>query len=218
MAKRPAFIVNTKDKSKYVEEIDFDFEWFSGYHISQKRKTIKSLHKSIKSKYPNCKILEVSSKSEENIGVKLSAFNLQINNEKTNRVFTVESAFQSSKAFENGGPFLDLLSKTSREAKQDVRLRESGKLKYFEFFGEKWALEPKTAFYDWLYINAVYKKPNLVKNVLEYNVFTDIEFNPKRSINCQARALALFVSLYKRGLIDEDIKSPNKYMQIVYGK
>ena len=35
--------------------------------------------------------------------------------------------------------------------------------------------------------------------------FSDIAFNPDRSLNCQARAVALFVSLSKNGWIDKDI-------------
>ena len=41
--------------------------------------------------------------------------------------------------------------------------------------------------------------------------FSDIVFNPNRSLNCQARAAALFVSLSKNGLIDEQIFSDKDY-------
>jgi len=36
-----------------------------------------------------------------------------------------------------------------------------------------------------------------------YDTFTDIEFNPKRSFNCQARSCALFVALARKGLLGE---------------
>ena len=29
-------------------------------------------------------------------------------------------------------------------------------------------------------------------NILGFNIFTDIEFNPQKSINCQARSCALY--------------------------
>ena len=35
----------------------------------------------------------------------------------------------------------------------------------------------------------------------EYDAFMDIEFNPAKSLNCQARAAAMYVSLKKVGLL-----------------
>lgn len=37
--------------------------------------------------------------------------------------------------------------------------------------------------------------------LLEYDGFTDIEFNPQKSLNCQAKAAALYVSLCRNGLL-----------------
>lgn len=63
---------------------------------------------------------------------------------KNNKEFSVETAFQSSKVFESGGPFLDLYEKTQKEAKKDLRIKSSGKLLYFQFSDRRWELEPKT--------------------------------------------------------------------------
>ncbi|MDN5802520.1 MAG: hypothetical protein L0H34_08495, partial [Psychrobacter sp.] len=49
---------------------------------------------------------------------------------------------------------------------------------------------------------------NLKEEALNYNAFTDIEFNPKKSINCQAYSLALYVSLEKRKLLQKDSIPP----------
>lgn len=46
-----------------------------------------------------------------------------IEDNKLNYNYSVECAFQSSKVFENGGAYTDLLYKTSREAK-DERLKK----------------------------------------------------------------------------------------------
>lgn len=54
-------------------------------------------------------------------------------------------------------PYQDLLSASSRDAKKDDRIKESGRLIAFDLFGEKWPLEPKTAFYDWVYLNTLAK-------------------------------------------------------------
>lgn len=82
--------------------------------MTQKQKSILSLHKNFLEKYPQRRILEISTKSNNELGVKLSAFNLMIHTNE--RAFSVESAFQSSKVFENGGPYTDLLNKSSKEA------------------------------------------------------------------------------------------------------
>lgn len=76
-----------------------------------------------------------------------------------------------------------MLSVSAREAKQDTRLRDSGKLIKFRFYGKDYPNTPPTFFYDWLYINALIKNENLIKQVLKYDCFSDIEFNEKKSIN-----------------------------------
>ena len=197
MAKRPIFITNEKS-SNFIDVADIDFKWYPGFDISQKQKSINSLHNSFHEIFNDKKILEISSKSMNEVGIKLSAFNLYFTSKITNDKVTVESAFQSSKVFEKGGPYLDLLYKSSREAKQDLRLKESGSLICFQFEDKKWSLEPKTIFYDWLYISVLLKHKELVNEITKFDAFSDIEFNPEKSINCQARSAALFVSLYRQ--------------------
>ena len=214
MAKRPIFIPQksgaTLVQTKYVE-----FQWFPGMSIPQKQKSIYSLHEAAISERICIGPLEISSKSPLELGVKLSAFNLTAITKKLMRVFTVESAYQSSKIFENGGPYNDLLYSPSREAKMDSRLKESGRLIGFEFFGEKWDLEPKTGFYDWLYINALHKKDLAVEQLNKYDAFTDIEFNPEKSINCQAYSVALYKALEWRGLITDAISNKKTFLSII---
>jgi hypothetical protein len=201
MAQRPVF-TPCIDGPSYVLTKMVDFKWFAGMVTLQKQKSIDSLHVAAHDQMGVEKVLEVSSKSRKKIGVELSAFNLSMALPNTSTKISVECAFQGSKVFENGGPYIDIFSKTSLEAKKDERLRSSGRLTNFHFFGNDWLLEPQTAFYDWLYINALKENANLAKEILEYSGFTDIEFNPKKSINCQAHSVALFVSLYKREMLD----------------
>src|SRR6266540_296198 len=134
-------------------------------------------------------VLEVSSKSEDPLGVSLSAFNLTLRIGGSRRM-SVESAYQGSKVFEKGGPFHELYDAPSREAKKEERLRGSGRLIAFNLLGEVWPIEPVTAFYEWLYITALLQNPDLSERVVVYKAFSDIAFNPKRSLNCQARAAA----------------------------
>ena len=201
MAKRPIFIPN-ENKNSFVAEKMLEFEWSPGMSKSQKQKSIRSLH-AISEDLGISPVLEISSKSENPLGVQLSAFNLMITTRKLNKIFSVESAFQSSKIFDRGGPYSDLLSKSSLEAKRDIRLKESGNLIGFSFFGKNYPLKPRTIFYDWLYVNAINQNPELGDEIIYYKGFTDIEFNPKKSINCQAYSAALYCSLRRNNLLNQ---------------
>lgn len=217
MALRPVFIP-LLEGNKLVEIKLIEFQWFPGFSKSQKQKSMHSLHENILQTCDNIKsILEVSSKSEEILGNQLSAFNLMIQHSKKNsnefKEYSVEVAFQSSKVFEKGGPYTDLLDKTSMEAKKDERLKNSGRITKFKFFSSEWKTTPYTAFYDWLYINALNKKPDFAAQVLKFDAFTDIEFNHEKSVNCQAFSVALFCALKQRNLIDK-IKSQEDFLTI----
>ncbi|QIO08871.1 DarT1-associated NADAR antitoxin family protein [Acinetobacter lanii] len=216
MAVRPVFIP-MQDGKKLVEVKYIDFEWHAGLHYSQKQKSIRSLHTAFLKESPCAQILEVSSKSENTLGIDLSAFNL-IYDSQNNKDISVEATFQSSKVFSEGGPYKDILEKNSKDAKKDERLRNSGALISFECNNVSWELEPKTAFYDWIYLNALDKNSHLKKQVLAYDAFTDIEFNPKKSINCQAYSLALYVSLVKRNLFTKEIISEkDSFLSLIEG-
>ncbi|TOQ51820.1 hypothetical protein CGG93_25310, partial [Vibrio parahaemolyticus] len=91
----------------------------------------------------------------------------------------------------HGGPFKDLFGFDSLAAKKDLRLKQSGNLVSFEFFGMEFPLVPRTYFYDWLYINALMQHSELTDQIMDFDGYSDIEFNPKKSINCQAHAIAL---------------------------
>ena len=160
-------------------------------------------------------MIEVSSKSREELGTKLSAFNLGFVHPKSNNFVSVESAFQGSKVFESSGPFPQLYTQTAREAKKFFKEKELGALVRFDFYGQLWQLTPMTLFYDWLYLNSLNKNPEIAQQTLEYDCFTDIEFNPKKSINCQAYSVAVFVSLSRRGILDEALKNRNAYISMM---
>ena len=214
MASRPIFSPSISGDS--LVRTDFiEFKWFPGMAESQKQKSIQSLHKSARDQANIKNCLEISSKSEDAVGKKLSAFNLTYTND-SNFSFSVECLYQSCKVFDQGGPYRDLLHKSSLDAKRDPRLKNSGNLKHFlSQNGTQWALEPKTAFYDWTYINILAKNRDLHETIMMYDCFTDIEFNPKKSINCQAYSVALFSSLSRRKLLDDALKSPDDFLNLV---
>lgn len=212
MAERPIFIPTPGDE-RLVAEKKIAFTWYPGFAISQAQKSIQSLHDSASREIDGA-ILEISSKSPHELGVALSAFNLRFH-DRDDQELTVETAFQGSKVFEGDIQFKDLYEKSSRDAKTDERLKQSGSLIAFRFEGEQWPLEPRTAFYDWLYLRALKQNPIVATELFNYSAFTDIMFNPKKSINCQARSAALFVSLSRRAQLDEALSNKEAYLHII---
>lgn len=215
MARRPIFLPKF-DKNNLVFERYVQFNWSPGMAVSQKRKSIADLHRMAAETLGVSKPLEVSSKSANEVGVALSSFNLKFATAK-GLVLTVECAFQGSKVFEAGGPFRDLFNAKPMDAKRDVRLQRSGKLIGFSFFNQQWATTPLTAFYDWLYIQALRKNPELAELSTLFDGFTDIEFNPEKSINCQARSVALYQALLKTGRLQEALDSPENFRALYAG-
>ena len=198
MASRPFFIPNN-NKNELVKTELVEFKWFSGFAKIQKQKSILSFHENISKQFKYKKILEISTKSDDDLGVKLSAFNLKIN--FNNKEYFLESLFQGSKVFSNEGPYEDIYVKESIDAKRDERIKRSD-LKEFSFFGEKFTLE--FDFYSWLYFLALKQNKKLTDEMLHYQAFTDIEFNPEKSLNCQAYSAALYSSMITNNILNID--------------
>lgn len=218
MAIRPVFVVD-EGKNSLIKEMNIEFEFHNGMAISQKQKSIRSLHEAAKDAGVE-NILEVSTKSETELGNRLSAFNLSYFSNQMNKRISLEAAFQGSKVFLKDGPHTDLYTKEPFEIKKDERISREKRIIGFEFEGIKWQTEPKTAFYDWIYLKAVKSNIEDLNNtiyekILNYTAFTDIEFNPKKSINCQARSCALYVSLVKNELLDIALESEEAFLEII---
>jgi hypothetical protein len=212
MAERPVFIPLDHSR-ELVKEAYFPIKWHPGFAPVQKKKNVAALHEAAaRSGYSP--LLEISSKSEDKLGQHLSAFHLKVPDAGMHEV-GVEAAFQGSKVFEKGGPFVDLYSAEGKDAKRDPRLQSSGKLKGFTFNAFSFPLEPKTIFYDWLYINAIYPHREWLERLYKYAGFTDIEFNPSRSVNCQARSCALFVALMKNNKLQQAVQSPLSFIKLI---
>jgi len=211
MATRPVFMA--RNTIPYVNTVSVDFTFNSGQSASQKKKNVTAIHDGFTLRCPDAKVLEISSKSMQDGGVELSAFNLKKYVPSLGRSVPVECIYHAGKVFKNGGPYTDLIEKSPREAKRDERLQSSGELVGFSFEGMDFPLRPATAFYDFLYINALMENEEAAKTVLKYDAFTDIEYNPNKSIACQAKAAAIFVSLERLGLL-EDAKTPEGFLQL----
>ena len=217
MAKRPCY----RPLERYVGYRTVEspeFTWHPGFAFSQKQKNVVALHDAIHGIDPSAKVLEISSKSLQPLGVSLSAFNLKFPHGGVE--CSVESVFQASKVFDGGvGPFPELYSHDSREVRHHghhVQEASAGhRLLAFELDGVRWDLEPKTAFFYHLYIKALLSNSKLAEELREFDAFTDIEFNPNRQINCQAAAAAFYVSLCRTGKLEEAMSSREAFVRML---
>lgn len=86
--------------------------------------------------------------------------------------------------------------------------------------GTRFPTEPKSAFYDCLYIRALMQDHNsdLAKSLLRFSAFTDIEFNSTKKTpryNTQARSCAIFVALSQAGLLNQAMSSIGLFIETV---
>jgi uncharacterized protein DUF6977 len=210
MAERPIFVPEFEGPRLVYQKI-VSFKWHSGMAPVQKKKSIVELHNAA-AEVGLANVLEVSTKSDREIGRKLSAFHQRL--KIGDNEFTLECVYQASKKFERGGPFIDLMSLPPREAKKDPRLKESGKLTAFVLEGRSYPLSPPNIFYDWIFFRAISPEREWLKRLRQVDGFSDIEFNPAKSINCQARACAAFVSLEARGQLDFALRSFDNFLSL----
>lgn len=57
---------------------------------------------------------------------------------------------------------------------------------------------------------------HLILEILKFKAFTDITFNPKKSFNCQARSVAMFVSLWNskgEEYLETIVKNPSLFLE-----
>lgn len=201
MAQKICFIVS---EDNIFEEKMIEFEYIKGMAFSQKQKNVLSFHKSIKELYEK-NILEVSTKSNVDLGVKLSAFNLKLDG------YYFESVFQSSKVFEGNRQYGFLMRYPPKEAKKYMNANPSGNLIAFQYKNKRYDLNPKSMFYDYLYIQALQQHPNISKQIIQYDIFTDIEYNYKKQVNCQARACAIYCYLLRHNVVDYYLSDINHF-------
>lgn len=202
MASRPVFIP-TSTGASLVQERFFEFEWASGFAESQKKKNVAALHEAARRGGIE-NLLEISSKSDEKVGRRLSAFSLKL--EVKGCMYPLESVYQGSKLFEQCGPFPEIFDYEPRMAKHFVRELNCGRLIGFDFDGCRYPLSPKNAFYDWLYIRALAGHADWISDNVSYAAYTDIEFNPEKQVNCQARAFAEYKSLVAKSELDASVR------------
>ncbi|MGE6699111.1 DarT1-associated NADAR antitoxin family protein [Hyphomonas sp. NPDC076900] len=196
MANRPVFLPIEK-KGPLFREVSIEFDWHKGMAPSQKRKNVVELHVAAQA-VGISPILEVSTKSDLELGRRLSAFRLDV--ELHGIRSKIECVYQASKVFEKGGPFPELVEVEPIIAKRFFKEKSLGLITHFEFRGVRYKNRPFHAYYDWLFVRALSPHQEFLKKTLaEFEGYSDIEFNPSKSINTQARSVAIFHSLLSRG-------------------
>lgn len=215
MAQRPVFV--PFKRRPFADACPVEFPWSSGTSVTQKQKNVAALHRAYSARFPQRQVLEISSKSLQPLGVQLSAFNLKMTVPGLDRPVPVECVYQGGKRFAVGGPYTDLYAASPRDAKRDSRLSSSGMLRGFSFDGTSFPLQPASAFYNWLYLRALMENEELAVQLLDYDGFTDIEFNPNRGVSCQAQTAAVYVSLARQGLLAQ-CRSGEDFLALMSGK
>jgi hypothetical protein len=195
MATRPVFVAsNSADSPPGAKQILVDFDWHPGFSVSQKQKSIASLHSAIVGTTDVQCPLEISSKSPNPTGVSLSAFNLELQFCQGAPIqASVETLYQGSKIYSGvARRDDDRYSLSPREARSRARDYEAAqKLTGWTIGDYRFGLDSGTEFYDWLYLGALHQNKGLLGALMNYDCFTDIEFNPKKSLACQARSAAI---------------------------
>lgn len=188
-----------KSSPPFFEEVRIVFKSTLGQRLHEIQKSITALHVEIQRHFDGLRLLEISSRSPDPLGNRLSAFNLNISLE--GHPFPVESVYQGAKCFQSAGPNLFLRTMSPTEAKLFYRGKKVGNLSHFFFENEVWPLVSYPNFYDYLYIRALIES-KLHSMTSPYSGFTDIAYvTPKlnrsesKIANCQARSMAIYQGL-----------------------
>ena len=189
-----------------------EFEWLKGLNPSVRQKNSGRLRDAVSNDLGVTRILEVSTKSDLVLGVRLSAFTLKLP-EKFGSP-SLESAYQASKVFadSNGQQFRSpewLGAAEPHIAKRYIRDHFSkSQVAGFDFNGRFWAANPTCLFYDYLFFEAVCAKPAEFQEILDFQAFVDIEsaknnlgFQQGKPFNSQARSAAIYSTIVRNSLI-----------------
>ena len=196
MAKRPVFVPNPSG-TRLVTEVPVEFHWHPGMAASQKKKKRCRIacggeQPSRTCQYPR-DIEQVRAQGRHPAQRIPSA-----PDERTGMRPPWNAGSREARFSKAADPLP--ISISSPRAKQNVTLDcvKAGDLVGFRFEGRDFPLSPATAFYDWIYIRALAPHSDWAQKLGRFDAFSDIEFNPTKSVNCQARSCATFVALCHR--------------------
>ena len=139
---------------------------------------------------PPGRVLEISSRSPQELGRDLSAMNLRAAGDPRRR--TVEAVYQAAKCYGTGGPDTAYCESGYAAKRRDRERRRAGPLAGFEHEGLRWKTHTGSAFYDWLWTRSALASRGeaLVARLQEYDAFSD-QFHRPGAVACQAKAAAI---------------------------
>jgi hypothetical protein len=216
MAKRPVFV--TSEEPPFYKEELVEFKWLRGRTLKVARENSRSLRDAALKKGVCVYVYEISRAGGD--FSELSAFKLSVMVDDR-REIPFEVVYQYAKLWEgepesvslNSLPSSEQRVKKSRAAKKEAKERgKDKKLVGFQInFGDGVKIDfpnkPEDSFFNWLYIMALRQHHNqelhqrLLRLIAQQPIgFSDIFFAPhsKKVIryNCQARAVAQYLSIY----------------------
>ena len=191
MAVKPVFAVDFYGRLYMGKETEFQSVEVSSE--ARRVKNIQRLHDAFLEDYPYRSVLEISDYSLIPKGVMLSDGHLTVPMSDGRKV-SVAEAFQTAK----------------------ILTEDGSEVTGFCFEGESFDLVPRNFFYNWLYIRGLSANPELADELMAYDSFTDITFNPKRCSGCPAEAAAFYVALRKNDLLEEALRDRESFARILY--
>lgn len=217
MTTRPLFRPDLPDTATTpgVKQDFIPFQWVPGFAKSRQEQCLANLQKAIANSGLAKRPLEISTRSDNPYGQALSALRLELGG------VPIEVHYQSAKVYPDGlGPHPEWLNLSPTEYKAEIRefkervAQNRLRLEAFVYEKQSWPLNPPHAFYDWLYCTALCENPQLAHQLLSYDGFTDLAFNPMRSYNSQAYAAAFYASLAAFGLLEEALSSHTYFFEL----
>ena len=140
------------------------------------------------------RVLELSSRSEEPLGQRLSAMHLRAAGPDGDRGLPVESVYQAAKCYGAGGPDEQPLRNGFDAKRHDRERRTAGPLRGFHHRGTFWPAASGSAFYDRLWIQAALGT-GASRELGRFDAYTDQFHRPGQAVACQARSAAMLVGL-----------------------
>ena len=165
------------------------FHWEPGISTAQKRRSCVNLHSALDF-HCDLHALDISSASTEELGVALSAFNLEW------KGIPIECWYQGSKVYSDGKLNHHLYKVTSLDAK--LASKNKGPVTAFNLQGREFPTDPRTVFYDYLYLLGMCDTYGHDLDLSKYDCFTDVQAVIDIDA-CQARAVCMYKLLQQQG-------------------
>lgn len=181
--------------------------------LERQRREVDSLHERFKYYRPDFKMLEISSISREPLGVAVSAANL-----RDPRGNLTEAVYLGSRVYEQGQLEHLYHASSTVEAMRITKASEHNMFSSYNWYGKAVPTNPLTLMKYWIWCDAVYNQKDLMNQIVEYDAFTNYFCNTSKDyFGTYPEAAALFVTLYRNGILDTAMDSVESLARLAYG-